>query len=35
LIEPLLLALETGATVQLNRGYLKIGGGALDFKDDV
>jgi hypothetical protein len=32
LIEPMLLASETGATVQLNRGYLKIGGGALELE---
>ena len=32
LIEPMLLASETGATVQFNRGYLKIGGGALELE---
>jgi hypothetical protein len=32
LIEPMLLASETGTTVQLNRGYLKIGGGALELE---
>jgi hypothetical protein len=32
LIEPMLLASKTGTAVQLNRGYLKIGGGALELE---
>jgi hypothetical protein len=32
LIEPMLLASGTGTTVRLNRGYLKIGGGALELE---
>jgi len=32
LIEPMVLASETGTTVRLNRGYIKIGGGALELE---
>ena len=32
LIEPALLASKTGTTLDLNRGYLKIGGGALELE---
>lgn len=32
LIEPMVLASETGTTIRLNRGYLKIGGGPLELE---
>ncbi|MBC8018066.1 MAG: capsule assembly Wzi family protein [Verrucomicrobia bacterium] len=32
LIEPMVIAAETGTTVRLNRGYIKIGGGALELE---